>query len=59
MLYYDKVDVSERIYFNNQKSVTFVTINIFYLKGLSFNWMFAVVVMIYLLCLQNLAILLL
>ena len=29
MLYYDKIDVSERIYFNNQKSVTFVTINIF------------------------------
>ena len=29
MLYYDKIDVSERIYFNNQKSVTLVTINIF------------------------------
>ena len=31
----------------NQKSMIYVTIGIFYIKGLSFNWMSAIGVMMY------------
>ena len=46
MLYFDRIEVSEEIDVN-KTSVIFVTIGIFETKGLSFNYMYAIDVMIY------------
>ena len=50
MLYYDRIDISEGIDLirqANQKSTIFVTIGIFWTKGLSFNYMYAGNAMVY------------
>ena len=50
MLYYDRIDVSEGNYINKTnalKSVIFVTIGIFEIKGLSFKRISVIGVMIY------------
>ena len=55
MVYFDGIDVSEEIHVNkiiiikqaNSKSVIFVTIDIFYIRVLSFNQMSVIDDMIY------------
>ena len=54
MVYFDGIDVSEKIHVNkiiikqaNPKSVIFVTIDIFYIRVLSFNQMSVIDDMIY------------
>lgn len=48
MLYYERIDVSERINVNktvHQKNALFATIRTFYIKGLRFDQLSEVVVM--------------
>ena len=50
MLYCDRLGVSEKVPVNktvNEKSMVFVTIGIFQIKGLSFNQMSAMIAIMY------------